>query len=523
VFFVFKLSILQLGENQSLKKADEWRRLLTVTPVVLWWAWKGPNGAIPDTEFPTTPNEKITTTHCRRPKALYDAILLLCAAVRLLSSKRITMAQARAGQTYFANYCQRLILLGVPLTISHHLAMHFAKMIKVFGPVYGWWLFAFERFNGMMKKVNHNGHDGGRMELTLLRNWVQTQLIYELLLALPPNASQHERDLLNKIIKTEAKQERGAMMTQIAVFQSEARLDSIALPKRLPKPINLHQVKFPILHQADLDIYSLLLGYCQRLWPDLDLRRELSLQPGVPFIGTKVARRLPYIRKDGLRYGSHINPRTKADTVAFIEWDGRRVPVRFEDFFAVQIPNSNKPSHVCAVVRRFQSEDGMPYFPWDLLYVTATDNINLRLTVLCSSSVLGIHVSYANVFHSLEIIPCSTIDCPLALIPVYLDTIRRDIWISVSFDHVLTLSIYKLHAMLMRFVYRVGASPTNPLKISTKRMMETLRRVVQIFHVVVTFYFHMPGRAGFRFPFLVPFPLLCRSFLCVTIIHNNGF
>jgi hypothetical protein len=161
------LSILQLGENQSLKKADEWCQLLTVTPVVLWWAWKGPNGTIPDTEFPAMPNEKINTIHSRKPKALYDAILLLCAAICLLSTKKITMAQAQAGQTYFANYC-RLILLGVPLTISHHLAMHFARMIKVFGPVYGWWLFAFERFNGMMKKVNHNGHDGGRMELTLL-------------------------------------------------------------------------------------------------------------------------------------------------------------------------------------------------------------------------------------------------------------------------------------------------------------------------------------------------------------------
>jgi hypothetical protein len=53
-----------------------------------------------------------------------------------------------------------------------------------------------------------------------------------------------------------------------------------------------------------------------------------------------------------------------------------------------------------------------------------------------SSSVLGIHVSYANAFHPMEIIPCSSIDCPLALVPVYLNTISRDIWIAVSFDHV---------------------------------------------------------------------------------------
>jgi len=80
-------------------------------------------------------------------------------------------------------------------------------MIKLYGPVYGWWLFAFERFNGMLEKVNHNGHDGGRMELTLMRNWVQTHLIYKFLLEMPPDASPHECKLIDKLIKTEAAQE----------------------------------------------------------------------------------------------------------------------------------------------------------------------------------------------------------------------------------------------------------------------------------------------------------------------------
>jgi len=279
------------------------------------------------------------------------------------------MAQANAGQMYLANYCQRLLLLGVSPTINHHIAMHFSSMIKLLGPVYGWWLFAFERFNGMLKRVNHNGHDGGRMELTLLRNWVQTHLIYELLIALPPDASQHERDLLDKIIKAEAKQDRGAMMTQIAIFRSEALVDSISLPKRLPKPINLHQVRCQALDATDLDVYSLLLSYCRGLWPELHLRRELSLQEGTAFIGNQVARRLPYIRKDGIRYGSRANLRTKADTFAFIEHNGVRVPVCIEEIFAVRIPNSNKPSHICAVIRRLRSDDQMPAMPWDLLYV----------------------------------------------------------------------------------------------------------------------------------------------------------
>ena len=59
------------------------------------------------------------------------------------------------------------------------------------------------------------------MELTLMQNWVQTHLVYELLLSLPPTAHPKERDMLERIIKTQG-HERGSLMTQIAIFQSEA-------------------------------------------------------------------------------------------------------------------------------------------------------------------------------------------------------------------------------------------------------------------------------------------------------------
>ena len=73
----------------------------------------------------------------------------------------------------------------------------------------------------MLERVKTNGKDGGRAKLTLLRNWVMTHLIYELLLALPEDAHPLERQFINQIIKTAAR-ERGSMMAQIAVYQAEA-------------------------------------------------------------------------------------------------------------------------------------------------------------------------------------------------------------------------------------------------------------------------------------------------------------
>lgn len=209
-----------MGENQSLKKADEWRRLLTITPILLWYAWRDENDMIPDSAPPVSPNETIKTTHSRNRRRLYSAALLLCVGVRLLATRTISLVQARLGQDFIAQFCRACLALGILLVINHHLSMHFFDMIQRYGPVYAWWLFAFERFNGMFEKVKHNGHDGGKMEVTLMRNWVQTQLIYELLLSLPDSAHDKERAMLERIIDVEGKQ-RGAMMAQIAMFRSE--------------------------------------------------------------------------------------------------------------------------------------------------------------------------------------------------------------------------------------------------------------------------------------------------------------
>ena len=168
-----------------MKKADEWCRLLTVSPVILWSCWKDQDDSIPDSEPPSAPNEKITATHSRNCKSLYDAILLLCCAVRVLSNQRVTMGQVKAGHKYFVQYCHCLLMLKCLLTINHYLSMHLASMVKRFGPVYGWWLFPFEWYNGMLKCVNTNGHNNGKMELTMLRSWVQGHLFYNLLSITP--------------------------------------------------------------------------------------------------------------------------------------------------------------------------------------------------------------------------------------------------------------------------------------------------------------------------------------------------
>lgn len=73
------------------------------------------------------------------------------------------------------------------------------------------------------------------------------------------------------------------------------------------------------------------------------------------------------------------------------------------------------------------------------IYVLLSLQVLISFTL--SASTLGIHTTYANQFHPAEVVPISRIVGPLALIPVYSRIINKDLWISVSFDHVSTVSI----------------------------------------------------------------------------------
>jgi hypothetical protein len=274
------------------------------------------------------------------------------------------MAQAAVGQDFIAQYCRQLKTLGIHTTINHHLSMHYLKFIRLFGPVYGWWLFAFERFNGMLEKVKLNGHDGGRIELTMLRNWVMTHLIYEYILALPADAPEMERAFVEKVVQTEGREKRGSMMTELAIYRSEASAgNNVSLPAKVGKPINVCEVL------PDGLCYRLLLQHLRNVWPDLNLIDDNSNGDGTPFYRSSTCCSLAYIKKDGVRFGSTSNKRTQNDCYAFMSGlpGPGRIAVEITAILSVKIAD-DRPPHICAVVRRMSRTNDIPAFPWDLLY-----------------------------------------------------------------------------------------------------------------------------------------------------------
>jgi hypothetical protein len=99
--------------------------------------------------------------------------------------------------------------------------------------------------------------------------------------------------------------------------------DSVKLPKQLGKPIDTCLLQ---PEAGEGKVYTLMLSYFQKLWPELNLIPEFSPVPGLMFVGSKVTRSLPYIWKDGIRYSCTGNKWTQADSLAFLSTPSKGGP-----------------------------------------------------------------------------------------------------------------------------------------------------------------------------------------------------
>lgn len=43
---------------------------------------------------------------------------------------------------------------------NHHLSLHLHECLLLFGPVHAWWVFPFERYNGLLQHLNTNSKTG---------------------------------------------------------------------------------------------------------------------------------------------------------------------------------------------------------------------------------------------------------------------------------------------------------------------------------------------------------------------------
>ncbi|KAH9935806.1 hypothetical protein B0H21DRAFT_878742 [Amylocystis lapponica] len=365
-----------LGENRTLQKCDQLRRWCNIQSTVLWICWRGHTDKIGRRAPPIPSQNKNPPTFKRDLQRIYTLILYLSVAERILAAKAISMEEVRRGQRYLQQYCQGLLALGVNLVPNHHMSMHYTQMFERFGPAYAWWLFAFERCNGEQEDVNLNGHAFGEMELTLIRNWIGKHRLFELRGTLR-TATEPERRLINRLMTKQGIQ-RGTLRTHIAGFTGGTR---ILQPKAAKRYTDIRKL-------PHANIYPLLLEYARSQWPQLNVVDDFTALPNsTPLIGSQCIKTLPFIYKEGIRYGSSVDLRSRADRFACVDFEsGGRTP--------------------CHLLYHF---------------VLATD--------------LGIYTVYQEKYTEIEIISSQQLAAAVALIPVTLNSPPDvNIWIVHSLD-----------------------------------------------------------------------------------------
>ncbi|CDO73032.1 hypothetical protein BN946_scf185007.g86 [Trametes cinnabarina] len=244
-------------------KADQWRNLISVLPVALYVAWQI-DGEIPDKDAPlprsstkaskarqrveellnkrrrahvaadpeTTGKDMEELAHLRMSRNYrdhYETTMEWATSLRIYGSQSISVEETMRAADCHARACQAWARMFCHLMPYFHIMMHLWFWILFLGPVYAWWCYAFERNNGFLARLRHNGHTGGQLEATMMRGWTKSMLLFELIEHLDSLVNKSAQDVeaitkLRSILKgntADDATQRGTLLTMIATMNAE--------------------------------------------------------------------------------------------------------------------------------------------------------------------------------------------------------------------------------------------------------------------------------------------------------------
>lgn len=130
---------------------------------------------------------------------------------------------------------------------------------------------------------------------------------------------------------------------------------------RQSQKLNLHRTTVP-------GLYFLVLDFARACWPHLRLTSDQEPEPdGYPFLYDQVAETLPFVYRNGIRFGSATAKRTEADKFGFVKSGNSLTPCRIEYLLRMRV--SDQEPRMCAVIAPMAADQDIPIMPWDQLYV----------------------------------------------------------------------------------------------------------------------------------------------------------
>ena len=114
------------------------------------------------------------------PQSYYNCWQKYAKACKLVCTHAITkMKITEADRLLFQEFCEEFCrLFGKEFcTLNMHKHLHFMECMLDYGPIYGFWCFPFERFNGQLGSFHTNSKN---IELQIVRKFLRSQTVMSL-------------------------------------------------------------------------------------------------------------------------------------------------------------------------------------------------------------------------------------------------------------------------------------------------------------------------------------------------------
>ena len=274
-------------------KADEWKRAMQVLPVALYMGLKDSDDKIPDVELGPMPKPRgrkrknggddqdqeddetfddvDPLAQRRNPAEIYRITIFICCALQVLHGRSISVEDAEYATRDLSLAAKNILSMGGTLTINWHTAMHYPEFVKQYGPLSGYSTWAFERNNGALSRVNHNGQ-AENLPATLMRSWVRENRLMAILHNPAPDADEIEREYLRKM-REEKKPIRGTVMLEESRSLRADRIICLPPPRNPEMLVDLHQ----------LDAYDAFINFLQQKHPEVNWRKDSDGGDNSPF------------------------------------------------------------------------------------------------------------------------------------------------------------------------------------------------------------------------------------------------
>ena len=183
------------------------------------------------------------------------------------------------------------------ITPNMHMHCHLRSCVLDFGPLHGFWLYAFERYNGLLGSMPHNNHS---IEVQIMNRVLKDNEVFRAESKLPVEFSD---DFLPLFPKFHTSGSLSETLNYKDFFQTAAwTIDSDGLNVTLPPHYTrqvLNETEFSFLQ----DLYSKLYNV-----------------PASVMTLSSVCQRYACVTINGIRFGSH-KTRTSTSSIAIATWD----------------------------------------------------------------------------------------------------------------------------------------------------------------------------------------------------------